>query len=198
MINIVDYEGGNLFSVIKAFEFLGVNPAVITRPEEYEGGKIVIPGVGDFGDAMRALNERNFPAFLHEKAEEGALLLGICVGVQILFSSSEEAPGVDGLSFFQPSVKRFSPGGKIPHMGWNNLTIHKSHPLMKNVADNSYVYFAHSYYIPNLNENFEMAHCEYSNSFTAIVNRENIYGVQFHPEKSQKTGMQILKNFIEL
>ncbi|KAA3659138.1 MAG: imidazole glycerol phosphate synthase subunit HisH [Calditrichaeota bacterium] len=198
MINIIDYEGGNLFSVVKAFEFLGAEPKVITRPEEYEAGKIVIPGVGDFGDAMRALQERNFPLFLHEKAQEGVLLIGICVGVQILFQSSEEAPDTKGLSFFRNAVKRFSPGGKIPHMGWNTLDFHSENPLLYNVENGSYVYFAHSYYIPVASNDYEIAHCHYSDSFTAVVNRDNIYGVQFHPEKSQKTGLQILKNFIEL
>lgn len=198
MINIIDYEGGNLFSVVKAFEFLGAEPRIITRPEQYKSGKIVIPGVGEFGDAMRGLNQRGFPSFLQQVAVEGVALLGICVGTQILFQSSEESPGVPGLGFFDRAVKRFSPGGKIPHMGWNTLQVLSTNKLTRSVATGGYVYFAHSYYIPAANSNFEIAHCEHTDLFTAIVHRDTIFGVQFHPEKSQKVGMQILRNFIDL
>lgn len=198
MINIVDYEGGNLFSVVKAFEYLGEQPQIITSPEAYQTGKIVIPGVGDFGDAMGELNARHFTQFIHEKAAEGVEILGICVGAQILFQGSEESPGIAGLSFFKESVRYFAPGGKIPHMGWNTLKIKRQNPLVVDVDDGGYVYFAHSYFIPAAMADYELAHCEHNNLFTAIINRDNIYGVQFHPEKSQKVGMQIMKNFIEL
>ena len=198
MINIIDYEGGNLFSVVKAFEFLGAEPRIITRPQQYDGGKIVIPGVGEFGDAMRGLNERGFPSFIQNAVAEGVPVFGICVGAQILFQSSEESPGVAGLGFFDREVKRFFPGGKIPHMGWNTLQVLAQNDLTRSVATGGYVYFAHSYFIPAVNSDFEIAHCEHTDLFTAIVHRDNIFGVQFHPEKSQKVGMQILRNFIDL
>ncbi len=198
MISIVDYEGGNLFSVVKAFEFLGAEPRIITQPKDYDGGKIVIPGVGEFGDAMRALNERHFQDFIHKVAADGVKILGVCAGAQILFERSEESAAVAGLSFFENKVRRFSPGGKIPHMGWNTLEICRRNALLKSIKSGEYVYFAHSFYVPADDLDFEIAHCEHTNRFTAIVNDRNIFGVQFHPEKSQKTGMQILRNFIDL
>lgn len=196
MIDVIDYGGGNLFSVLKTLQALGAKPLVIKAPEEYRGGKILIPGVGAFGDVMSQLQRANFVEFIREQKQAGKSILGICLGLQILFSASEESPGVPGLGFFSEKVLRLPATDKVPHMGWNQLEIKKEAKLLHGLRSGDYVYFAHSYCAPAHGRAFEAANCNYSMAFTAVIEHENLFGVQFHPEKSQKAGMRILQNFI--
>jgi len=195
MIDVIDYGAGNLFSVVKALESFGAQPQVIKTPQAYRGGKIIIPGVGAFGDAMAGLHATGFVEFIHEQVRLGKPTLGICVGLQVLFASSEESPNVSGLALLDAPVRRFPSADKVPHMGWNQLEIKRETKLLRGIRDGDFVYFAHSYCTRAQGENYETAVCRYSASFVAVLEKDNLYGVQFHPEKSQKTGMQILKNF---
>lgn len=198
MIDVIDYGAGNLFSVLKALESLDAQPRIITAPEQYRGGKILIPGVGAFGDAMAGLRSAGFVEFIREQVRLGKPTLGICVGLQVMFAASEESPGAPGLGFFAQPVQRFPATDKVPHIGWNQLQISQKANLLNGIHDGDFVYFAHSYCAPASGETYEAAICRYSAAFTAAVAHENIFGVQFHPEKSQKVGMRILKNFVEL
>ncbi len=197
MIDVIDYGAGNLFSVLKALETLGAQPQIIQTPETCRGGKIIIPGVGAFGDAMKQLQATGFDEFLREQFRAGKPILGICLGLQVLFASSEESPGVPGLQLFDAPVLRFPATEKVPHIGWNQLEIKRETKLLQGIHSGDHVYFAHSFSVPAIGKNYEVAVCDYSLSFAAVVVHENICGVQFHPEKSQKAGMQILKNFVE-
>ncbi|MGH7493764.1 MAG: imidazole glycerol phosphate synthase subunit HisH [bacterium] len=196
MIDVIDYGGGNLFSVLKTLQALDAKPQVIKTPEEYRGGRILIPGVGAFGDVMSHLQRAHFVTFIQEQRHAGKPILGICLGLQILFSGSEESPGVPGLHFFSEKVLRLPATDKVPHMGWNQLEIKKDTKLLHGLRSGDYVYFAHSYCAPAHGQAFEAANCHYSMSFAAVIEQENLFGVQFHPEKSQKAGMRILQNFI--
>lgn len=197
MIDIVDYGAGNLFSVLKALESLHANPKVITTPQMYRGGKIIVPGVGAFGDAMQGLHATGFAAFVQAQVQAGKPVLGICVGMQVLFASSEESPGITGLNFFPERVARFPATHKVPHMGWNQLDLRRETKLLRGIQRGDFVYFAHSYAVA-AGQKYVAAVCQYSLTFAAVIENNNLYGVQFHPEKSQKVGMQILKNFVEL
>lgn len=206
MLAIVDYGMGNLRSVEKALDRLGF-PASITRdPEVVERARgIILPGVGAFADAMDALEERDLVQVLFRAVEAGRPLLGICLGMQLLFSSSEEGadPGSPagfprGLEFLQGTVRRLPPGLKVPHMGWNRLLLNgvgETTPLFEGVPDRSFFYFVHSYYALPEDESSVLANCEYGLTFPAAVGAGNIFGVQFHPEKSGYLGLRILANF---
>jgi glutamine amidotransferase len=198
MIDVIDYGAGNLFSVLKALESLGAQPQIITAPEKHRGGKIIIPGVGAFGDAMKQLQSTGFADFIHEQVRLGKPVLGICLGLQVFFAGSEESPGVPGLEIFAEQVARFPATSKVPHVGWNQLDVQRETKLLHGLRSGGFVYFAHSYCMPANEKNYAAAVCQYSIPFLAVLARENLYGVQFHPEKSQKVGMQILKNFVEL
>lgn len=198
MIDVIDYGSGNLFSVLKAVQSLSEQPHLVKTPEEYRGGKILIPGVGAFGDAMAQIESAGFVDFINEQVRLGKPMLGICLGLQVLFASSEETPGVAGLHLFDQQVVRFPSNDKVPHMGWNQLELKKESKLLRGIRTGDFVYFAHSYCVPARDEIYEAAVCHYSASFAAVIEKENLYGVQFHPEKSQRAGMQILKNFVEL
>ncbi len=197
MIWVVDYGGGNLFSVMNALESLGQEAQILQRPEDYRSGKLIIPGVGAFGDAMHRLQESGFTEFLREQAAAGTPVLGICLGLQILFEGSEEAPGVAGLGLLPGKVRRFHRAEKVPHMGWNQIEPAPEKRLLAGIRPGEYVYFAHSYHVPAQGRGFEAAICEYGERFAAVVEQDNLFGVQFHPEKSHTVGMQILQNFLK-
>jgi len=197
MIDVIDYGGGNLFSVLKTLQALGANPQVIKNPQAYRGGKLLIPGVGAFGEVMAHMQHAGFVDFLAERRQAGAAMLGICLGLQILFAGSAESPRVPGLQFFPEKIVRLPDTDKVPHMGWNQLEIKKETKLLHGLRTGDYVYFAHSYCAPALGRDFEAAVCRYSMPFAAVLEHENLFGVQFHPEKSQSAGMHILRNFIE-
>ena len=200
MIAIIDYDAGNIKSVEKALQYLG-EEAVITRDagEILMADKVILPGVGAFGDAMEKLNRYGLVPVIHEVVEKGIPFLGICLGLQLMFESSEEAPGVEGLGLLKGKIVR-SPEGdglKVPHMGWNSLSFPKEGRLFAGIPENSYVYFVHSYYL-QAEEDIVTATAEYGVTIHASVEKGNVFACQFHPEKSSHTGLTILKNFVEL
>lgn len=201
MIGIIDYDAGNLRSVSKALEELGETP-VITRDRELllKADKVILPGVGSFGDAMEKLNQYGLTEVIQEIAASGKPFLGICLGLQLLFESSEESPGVKGLGLLKGQILRIpdAPGLKIPHMGWNSLDITEGARLFNGIENGAYVYFVHSYYCKAEDESIVAASAEYGAHIHASVEQDNVFACQFHPEKSGSVGLQILKNFIEL
>ncbi|MCC4770272.1 imidazole glycerol phosphate synthase subunit HisH [Methanosarcina sp. DH2] len=198
-IVIIDYGLGNLRSVQKGLEHVGASPAISGNPEEILAADgIILPGVGAFIDAMKCLIP--LKGIIAEFADSGKPMLGICLGQQVLMSSSEEGRLTNGLDLIQGRVLRFPKSElKVPHMGWNNIRIKQDHPLFKGIPDGSFVYFVHSYYVDTAEEN-TLVSCEYGLDFSAsVVNSEgNVMGTQFHPEKSGATGLKILKNFVEM
>ena len=201
MIGIIDYDAGNLKSVEKALIFLGDRP-VITRDREeiLKADRVILPGVGAFGDAMDKLSVYGLADVLHQVAERKIPLLGICLGLQLLFESSEESPGKAGLGILPGRIMRIpsGPGLKIPHMGWNSLEIKPQSRLFKGIESGAYVYFVHSYYLQAENEGLVAATACYGVQIHAAVEQGNVFGCQFHPEKSSRIGLGILKNFLEL
>lgn len=200
MIAIIDYDAGNIKSVEKALQYLG-EEAVITRDagEILMADKVVLPGVGAFGDAMEKLNRYGLVPVIHEVVEKGIPFLGICLGLQLMFESSEEAPGVEGLGLLKGKIVRIPEGDglKVPHMGWNSVSFPKEGRLFAGIPENSYVYFVHSYYL-QAEEDIVTATAEYGVTIHASVEKGNVFACQFHPEKSSHTGLTILKNFVEL
>lgn len=201
MIAIVDYNAGNLKSVEKAMLYLGQKVLVTSRPEEIlSADKVILPGVGAFGDAMKNLTAAGLDTVLRAVADRKKPLLGICLGMQLLFEESEESPGVKGLGLLPGLILRIpaAPGLKIPHMGWNNLKINSGKSLYRSVPDSSYVYFVHSYYLKANDPEDVAARCEYGVTIDASVESGNLYGCQFHPEKSGDVGLKILSNFADI
>lgn len=201
MIAVIDYDAGNIKSVEKALQFLGAEVTVTRDPEVLlNADKVILPGVGAFGDAMARLNEYGLVDVIKKIVDKGTPFLGICLGLQLLFDSSEEAPGVKGLSILPGKIVRFSDefGLKIPQIGWNALSFPKESVLFEGVKEGSFVYFVHSYYLVADELSDVAATTEYGNHVHAAVSRGNVYACQFHPEKSSSVGMQILKNFINL
>lgn len=200
MIAIIDYDAGNIKSVEKALQYLG-EEAVITRDagEILMADKVILPGVGAFGDAMEKLNRYGLVPVIHEVVEKGIPFLGICLGLQLMFESSEEAPGVEGLGLLKGKIVRIPEGDglKVPHMGWNSLSFPKEGRLFAGIPENSYVYFVHSYYL-QAEEDIVTATAEYGVTIHASVEKGNVFACQFHPEKSSHTGLTILKNFVGL
>ena len=201
MITIVDYDAGNIKSVEKALQFLGQEP-VVTRGKEtlLQAEKVIVPGVGAFGDAMGKMHQYGLVEVLREIAAKGTPLLGICLGLQLFFESSEETPGVEGLGLLPGKIVRIpdKEGFKIPHMGWNSIQINPASRLLKGIEEGAYVYFVHSYYLQAENEADVAATTDYVVNIHAAAEHENIFATQFHPEKSGEIGLRILKNFIEL
>ena len=201
MIAIVDYDAGNIKSVEKALQFLGQEP-VVTRDKEtlLQAEKVIVPGVGAFGDAMGKMHQYGLVEVLREIAAKGTPLLGICLGLQLFFESSEETPGVEGLGLLPGKIVRIpdKEGFKIPHMGWNSIQINPASRLLKGIEEGAYVYFVHSYYLQAENEADVAATTDYVVNIHAAAEHENIFATQFQPEKSGEIGLRILKNFIEL
>lgn len=201
MIAIIDYDAGNLKSVEKALVSLGETP-VISRDKEIllSADKVILPGVGAFGEAMEKLHQYGLVEVIQKVAEKGTPLLGICLGLQLFFESSQESEGVKGLGLLPGKIIRFPEtlGLKVPHMGWNSLNIKSEAKLFKGINSGEYVYFVHSYYLEAERQSDVAATAEYGLTFGASVERGNVFACQFHPEKSSDTGLKILKNFIEL
>jgi len=202
MLAVIDYGAGNLRSVLHALNYLGVeNMRLVQSPDELEGAsKIILPGVGAFGAGMQQLHKQNLVQPIRDALSAGIPYLGICVGMQMLFEIGEEMGEYEGLGILEGRVVRFPEftDRKVPHMGWNQLQICKPCALLDNLSEENFAYFVHSYYCAPTHESDIVALVDYGIDFTAVVQRDNIYGVQFHPEKSQKTGLQILTNFLNL
>jgi glutamine amidotransferase len=195
-IAVVDYRAGNLASVVKAFDYLGAKVEITNDPDVvHRAAKVVLPGVGHFA-ATQFLRERGLEAAIRMRVKAGSPFLGICVGLQWLFEGSTEAPDVPGAGFLAGRCERFKTEEKVPHVGWNSLSVRSDSRLMARVDEGSYVYFTHSYRASE--QKNTVAVTEYGGCFTAAVESENVMGVQFHPEKSGTVGLTILKNFLEL
>ena len=201
MIAIIDYDAGNIKSVEKALQYLGQETVVSRDPQVLlKADKVILPGVGSFGDAMNNLNKFGLVPVIRQIADQKTPFLGICLGLQLLFESSDETPGVEGLGILKGKILRIppSPGIKIPHMGWNSIQINPASRLLKGIEEGAYVYFVHSYYLQAENEADVAATTDYVVNIHAAAEHENIFATQFHPEKSGEIGLRILKNFIEL
>ena len=201
MIAIIDYDAGNMLSVKKALDHLGQEP-VITRDEKIlaGAGKIILPGVGAFGDAMRKLEGYGLVDVIKDEIQKGKPFLGICLGLQLLYEESEESPDVKGIGVLEGKIRRIPQGeySKIPHMGWNSLDYPNTGKLFKGINEGSYVYFVHSYYLEAADRKTVTATCSYNVQIDASVESDNVFACQFHPEKSGNTGLHILENFINL
>ena len=201
MIAIIDYGVGNLRSVQRALERAGADVVITGDPMVIKSADgAVLPGVGAFGEGMTQLELRGLVLPIDQLIAAGKPFLGICLGMQLLFKTSEEMGHFDGLGVFKGTVRRFAdaPGRKVPHVGWNQLHIRQPNPLLDGVADGSFAYFVHSYYVDPARPDFTVATTDYGADFASVVARGNVYGVQFHPEKSQGVGAAILKNFVLL
>lgn len=199
-IVIIDYGMGNLHSAAKALERIGADVTVTRDPELVRrADKVILPGVGAFGDCMKNLRERDLAPVIHEVIAAGKPFLGICVGLQMLFEGSDEDPGAVGLGIFKGMVRKIvAPGLKIPHMGWNNLHLKNRSPLFRDLPEQAYVYFVHSYHAVPSDSSIITAASIYGESVTAAVGRDLVQAVQFHPEKSSAVGLKILANFKEM
>jgi imidazole glycerol-phosphate synthase subunit HisH len=198
MITIIDYGMANLGSVRKAFEAVGAETEIVETPEKISRAtKIVLPGVGAFGDAMKNIRGRGVDSAIHEAISNGASFLGICLGLQVLFTESEEKGTHRGLDVFHGGVRLFTEG-LVPQIGWNQARIVREDPLMAGIPDNSYFYFVHSYYVDPEDKSTVIAETDYHIPYASIVGNGRVYGIQFHPEKSQQKGLRILKNFAAL
>ena len=201
MIAVIDYDAGNIKSVEKALQKIG-QECVLTRDakEILKADKVILPGVGAFGDAMNHLKKYELDKVIWEVAEKNTPFLGICLGLQLLFEGSDECTGIEGLHLLDGAVKRIpdQEGLKIPHVGWNSLHLQNDGRLFEGVPENSYVYFVHSYYLQAKEEQIVKATTDYSTCIHASVEKNNIFACQFHPEKSSTVGLQILKNFSKI
>lgn len=199
MIAIIDYGMGNLRSVQKGFENVGFTAEVTSDPEMVaKADKVVLPGVGAFGDAMTNLRAANMIEVIKETVQTGKPFLGICLGLHLMFDSSEEFGFHEGLHIFPGHVRLLPPGLKVPHMGWNQIEIQKSDPILKDIPNGSMFYFVHSYYVDPVESKDTTTLTEYGIKFTSIASKDNVFGIQFHPEKSSTVGLKLLKNFGEL
>lgn len=202
MLAVIDYGAGNLRSVMHALTYLQAESIrLVRKPHELQGvEKIILPGVGAFGAGMQQLHKMDFVSAIKDAIYAGVPYLGICLGMQFLFECSDEMGDHRGFNLLPGRVTRFAerPGFKVPHMGWNELSLTRASALTTDLPQRSHAYFVHSYYCVPANESDVLITADYGQSFCAGVQRGNIYGVQFHPEKSQRTGLQILANFLEI
>lgn len=201
MVAIIDYDAGNIRSVEKAVSLLGEDVKVTReRGEILSADHIILPGVGAFGDAMEKLRSYGLTEVIEEAVGEGIPFLGICLGLQLLFESSEESEGVKGLGILPGRIVRLpeAPGLKIPHIGWNSLRYPNRGRLFAGIPEESYVYFVHSYYLQAKEEEIVTATTEYGACIHASVEKDNVFACQFHPEKSSEVGLHILRNFLEI
>lgn len=201
MIAIIDYDAGNLRSVEKAINYVG-EQTIITSDKDIitSADKVILPGVGSFGDAMEKLKSHKLINTIYDVVDKNIPFLGICLGLQLLFEESEETPNVAGLGILKGKIKKIPSidNIKIPHMGWNSLDIKQGAKLFKGMSNKEYVYFVHSYYLQADDENIVAATTEYGTHIHASVEQGNVFACQFHPEKSSNVGLQILKNFVEM
>lgn len=201
MVAIIDYDAGNIRSVEKAVRYLGKEVTVTSEPEEIlAADRVILPGVGAFGDAMKRLHAMGLVEVIRQAAGRGTPFLGICLGLQLLFEKSEESPGVPGLGLLQGEILRLPelPGLKVPHIGWNSLKYPNPGRLFRGIPEDSYVYFVHSYYLKAQDEGIVTATTEYGTLVHASVESGNLFACQFHPEKSSETGLTILENFLSI
>lgn len=198
-IAIIDYGVGNLRSVEKAFAATGCE-AIVSEDEKVlrSAERLVLPGVGAFGACMKALSERGFDQLVRERVAVGTPLLGVCVGMQLLFETSDEFGATTGLGLLRGRVRRFSDDLVVPHVGWNRVEQIREDPLFKDVTTRSFFYFVHSYYCEPVDKTVVAGETDYGLNYASVVAYQNICGVQFHPEKSQNAGLQLLKNFAHL
>jgi len=190
---------GNLRSVQKAFQKVGAEAVVTDQRETIESARaVVLPGVGAFGDAMANLRSQGLVQVIERTVERGTPLFGICLGLQLFFEESDEMGLHRGLGFFPGRVRRFDVGLKVPHIGWNQVHVRRQSPLLDGLADGSYAYFVHSYYVEPAENDSILATTDYGLHFASIVGRGNVFGIQFHPEKSQDVGLRILGNFVTM
>ena len=201
MVAIIDYDAGNIKSVEKAMQLLGQEVKITRdRDEIMSADHVILPGVGAFGDAMEKLHQYGLVEVIHEVTKKGTPFLGICLGLQLLFERSDEAPGVEGLGVLKGDILKLpdKEGYKIPHMGWNSLDFPREGRLFKGLGEHPYVYFVHSYYLKAAEKEIVTATADYTTTIHASVEKDNVFACQFHPEKSSDVGLQILKNFVEL
>ena len=197
----IDYDAGNIKSVEKALIYLGEEPVVSRDPEILKkADKVILPGVGSFGESMANLHRFGLVSVIQDMIKEGKPFLGICLGLQLLFESSEESPGVDGLGILRGKIKKIPPaqGLKIPHMGWNSLELQNNGRLFRGIPQDAYVYFVHSYYLEAEEPEIVKAVTRYGTCIHASVEKGNVFACQFHPEKSSRMGLKILENFAKL
>ena len=200
MIAVIDYGAGNLHSVKNALDHIGAESIITGNADEIlAADAVILPGVGAFGDCMASLSKNGLVDTVKTAAKSGKPFLGICLGLQLLFEESEESPGVSGLGIFKGKIVKIPDRGlKIPHMGWNSITFPKESPLFDGIEETSFVYFVHSYYMQPDDKSIISAVCEYSSNLPVALSSGNIHATQFHPEKSGKTGLKILENFIKI
>jgi glutamine amidotransferase len=199
MIAIIDYGMGNLRSVQRAFEYVGAEVVVTAHRETIESASaVVLPGVGAFGKAMSNLEQEGLTDVIRQVIAQGRPFLGICLGLQLLFEDSDEMGQHKGLGVFGGKVKRFEVDLKVPQIGWNQIHIQQASRLLEGVADGSYAYFVHSYYVVPADPEIVLAATDYEIDYASIIGQDNVFGIQFHPEKSQAVGLRILRNFTGL
>lgn len=199
MVAIIDYGAGNLQSVKKALDFIGAKSIITADENEINAAShIILPGVGSFGDAMHSIREKSLEDVIKKSADGSKHFLGICLGLQLLFESSEESPGVDGLGIFKGKIVTIPKdnGLKVPHIGWNSVSLKQTDGIFENLRDNSYFYFVHSYYLKDADEKVVAGTTEYGVPIQCAVQQGRVSATQFHPEKSSEAGLTILRNFV--
>lgn len=195
---IIDYGLGNIRSISKSFEKMGIETKISRNAEEIKSAKtLILPGVGAYRDAVKALNELELKPLIDEHVNKGKYLIGICLGMQLLYEKSYENGEYEGLGYIKGSINKLEINQKVPHMGWNNLKFNRDDEILKYISEDDYVYFVHSYYVNSTNEEL-IAYSNYEVDIPAIVRKDNVYGIQFHPEKSSDVGLNIIKAYGEI